>query len=196
MRFQTNRNRSVNATAFVLLFAFVLEFSMTLRILDQLMQHIWEHGEIHYPEEGTGLILGTTNGDSRQAQILLPLTNHVHVESRRNRYLIDSKDILAVEQEAESMGLDVIGVFHSHPDHPPRPSEYDLQWALPCYSYLITSVHLGKALESRSWRLAEDRSRFIEEQLQVVQPKLTEGDQWKVVRVSSPLRSHTNGLKE
>jgi len=58
-------------------------------------------------------------------------------------------------------------VFHSHPDHPNLPSEFDRQWAWPSFSYLITSVQTRRAVESRAWRLAEDRSKFEEEQILV-----------------------------
>jgi proteasome lid subunit RPN8/RPN11 len=75
--------------------------------------------------------------------------------------------MLRGEQEALRLGLDVVGVFHSHPDHPNRPSDFDREWALPWYSYVITSVQAGQAVESLSWRLEEDRSAFIEEQIQV-----------------------------
>ena len=67
------------------------------------------------------------------------------------------------------MGLEVLGVFHSHPDNPNRPSEFDRQWAWPNFSYLITSVVQGVAVESRSWRLDEDRSKFSEEEIKIIQ---------------------------
>jgi proteasome lid subunit RPN8/RPN11 len=67
------------------------------------------------------------------------------------------------------MGLDVLGVFHSHPDHPNQPSEFDRQWAWPNFSYLITSVVQGVAVESRSWRLNEDRANFSEEKVEVIE---------------------------
>ena len=63
------------------------------------------------------------------------------------------------------LGLSLLGVFHSHPDHPNQPSEFDREWAQPYFSYVITSVRSGKALESRSWRLVEDRSEFREESI-------------------------------
>jgi proteasome lid subunit RPN8/RPN11 len=62
-------------------------------------------------------------------------------------------------------GVDVLGVFHSHPDHPNQPSEFDREWAMPWFSYIITSVQAGKAAGSRSWLLQEDRSKFIEEEI-------------------------------
>jgi proteasome lid subunit RPN8/RPN11 len=70
------------------------------------------------------------------------------------------------EEEADRLGLELVGVSHSHPDHPNLPSEFDRQWAWPNFSYLITSVVEGNAVESRSWRLNEDRASFSEEDLQ------------------------------
>lgn len=67
-----------------------------------------------------------------------------------------------------ALGLDIVGVFHSHPDHPNRPSQFDRDWALPWYSYIITSVSAGKAVESRSWRLADDRTNFTEEDIEIL----------------------------
>ncbi|KPK90536.1 MAG: hypothetical protein AMJ88_15895 [Anaerolineae bacterium SM23_ 63] len=140
---------------------------MTLNISRELLLQIWDHGQRHYPEEGAGLILGKMNGEERWTSRILPLENKFQPESRRNRYLINPEDLLTGEQEAERLGLDVIGVFHSHPDHPAEPSEFDRQWALPWYSYLITRVDQGQALESRSWRLIDERSQMIEEVLHV-----------------------------
>jgi proteasome lid subunit RPN8/RPN11 len=140
---------------------------MTLHISQALLREIWEHGSRHYPEEGAGLLLGIAQDVDRTVVKLLPVQNNFCAESRHNRYLITPQDILAAEQHAEEIGLDVIGVYHSHPDHPARPSEYDRQMALPWYSYLITSVHDGQAQESRSWRIPEDRGQMIEETMQI-----------------------------
>jgi len=75
--------------------------------------------------------------------------------------------VLHSEQEAAQRGLDVIGVFHSHPDHPNQPSEFDRDWAMPWFSYVITSVNDGETVASRSWRLTDDRTAFIEETILV-----------------------------
>jgi proteasome lid subunit RPN8/RPN11 len=96
---------------------------------------------------------------------ILRLTNAREASSRHNRYLLSPEDYLQAESEAARLDLDVLGVFHSHPDHPNRPSEFDREWAMPWFSYVITSVQNGRAVESRSWRLAEDRSHFIEESI-------------------------------
>ncbi len=139
---------------------------MSLEILSDLMQQIWKHGEAAYPEEGAGFLLGN-GAEPRRVTAILALSNSREDGARHNRYLITAQDMLRSEQEAARLGLDVVGVFHSHPDHPNRPSEFDREWALPWFSYVITSVQGGRAVESRSWRLLEDRSAFLEEQIVV-----------------------------
>ncbi|MBM3122580.1 MAG: M67 family metallopeptidase [Chloroflexi bacterium] len=143
---------------------------MTLRIPQALLARIGQHGQRAYPEEGAGLMLGRLDGEARVVTHLLPLENHFQPESRGRRYLITPRDLLRAEDEAEHLGLDVVGVFHSHPDHPARASEFDTQWALPVYSYLITRVQSARAFESTCWRLTEDRSRMDEEALEVTDP--------------------------
>jgi len=136
---------------------------MRLEITRDLIGRIHAHGEAAYPEEGAGFLLGS---EGRVLEIL-SLPNAREQTARHNRYLITPQDYLRAETVSEESGLSLIGVFHSHPDHPDRPSEFDREWAQPFFSYLITSVQAGKALESRSWRLAEDRSEFIEEEIQI-----------------------------
>ncbi len=138
----------------------------TLKLPQALMKEIRLHGERAYPEEGAGFLLGS-DGSERSVFFILPLANSRERTARKNRYLITPEDYLKAEREADRRGLDLIGVFHSHPDHPDQPSEFDREWAQPFFSYLITSVQTGKAVESRSWRLAEDRSRFVEEKIQI-----------------------------
>ncbi len=136
-----------------------------LSISKDVLSRIHTHGEQAYPEEGAGFMLGA-DGDDRVVQAIFPLTNSREDAARHNRYLITPEDYLKAELEADRLGLSLIGVFHSHPDHPNRPSEYDRDWAQPFFSYVITSVQSGKAVESRSWRLLEDRSQFTEEKIQ------------------------------
>lgn len=140
---------------------------MKLRITQELLSQVHAHGEVSYPEEGAGLLLGHSNGDTRVIEGILKLTNAREDEARHNRYLLTAHDMMRGEQEAMRLGLDIVGVFHSHPDHPDRPSEFDREWAMPWFSYLITSVDQGVAAGSRSWRLSEDRGSFTEEAIQV-----------------------------
>ena len=140
---------------------------MGLVISKEKLNAIHQNGEQAYPEEGAGLMLGRFAGDEKQVETILPLTNTREDTDRHNRYLLDPQDYLKGEMEAARLGLDVLGVFHSHPDHPNQPSEFDREWAIPWFSYVITSIQQGKAVESRSWLLAEDRSTFLEETIEV-----------------------------
>ena len=136
-----------------------------LRLSKDLLRRIQAHGEQAYPEEGAGFLLGS-DGTQRAVEAVLPLSNAREDQARHNRYLITPEDYFKAESEAERRGLSLLGVFHSHPDHPNRPSEFDREWAQPYFSYIITSVQSGKAIGSRSWRLTEDRSQFVEESVQ------------------------------
>jgi proteasome lid subunit RPN8/RPN11 len=140
---------------------------MVLIIPKEILRAIHQHGEEAYPEEGAGLMLGKAEGEVKRVEKILPLANTREDAARHNRYLLNPQDYLRGEMEAARLGLDVLGVFHSHPDHPNRPSEFDREWAMPWFSYLITSVQQGKAVESRSWLLAEDRCAFSEENIAI-----------------------------
>jgi proteasome lid subunit RPN8/RPN11 len=142
-----------------------------LFISSEILTKIHRHGEAAYPEEGAGLLLGQEAEGKREVFDILPLTNSREDTARHNRYLITAEDMLAGEMEAIKRGVDIVGVFHSHPDHPNRPSEFDRDWALPWYSYIITSIQQGQQAGSRSWRLADDRSSFSEEAIVVSQPE-------------------------
>lgn len=141
---------------------------MKLLIPERILRYIHAHSERAYPEEGAGLLLGRYDECCREVEAILPLDNAREQPARHNRYLITAQDMLRGEEEAERLGLDVLGIFHSHPDHPDRPSEYDRQWALPWFSYLITSVQAGKAVSSLSWRLRDDRVEFIPEEVEIL----------------------------
>ena len=142
-----------------------------LSIPKELLNQIHEHGEQAYPEEGAGFLLG----DPGEVKNILPLQNAREQEARHNRFLITPEAYLNAELTADRLGLSLIGVFHSHPDHPNRPSEYDREWAQPFFSYIITTVNQGQAIESRSWRLLEDRSKFEEEPIQISEPQSSHG---------------------
>ena len=141
-----------------------------LAISKELLERIHVHGEAAYPEEGAGFLIG----DAGTVKNILPLDNSREDGARHNRFLITPQDYLKAELTADKLGLSLIGVFHSHPDHPNRPSEYDREWAQPFFSYIITTVNQGKAIESRSWRLLEDRSQFEEEEIEILNQSLVE----------------------
>ena len=150
---------------------------MTLIIASDAYARITAHLQAAYPNEGVGLLLGHAGGaspDLKTAKAVLPLPNRFEAGEQHHRYLITAQDMLNGENEASRLGLDVIGVFHSHPDHPAQASEYDREFALPWYSYLIVSlrdgsqsVPKGSAADARAWVLADDRSRFVEEEFKI-----------------------------
>jgi proteasome lid subunit RPN8/RPN11 len=127
------------------------------------------HGAASYPYEGCGLLLGSAEAGRNVVTEIRPLPNVWPVESEKpERFRIAENDWRDVELDAMASGLDVIGIFHSHPDHPPVASPRDLAWASwPGYSYLITQVIAGRPGVSRSWQLAADRSGFIEEEVEI-----------------------------
>lgn len=120
----------------------------------KIMDGIMEHASSTYPEECCGFLLGSDGA----VQGFIRAKNSAP-GSRRNRYLIDPSEIMGAERKASEQGLAVLGYYHSHPDHPAVPSEYDRQHAWPGYSYLIVRVFLGRSVEVRSWRLEEGRFR-------------------------------------
>ncbi len=116
------------------------------------------HGRETYPHECCGAMLGR-DGVVTEA---CPLPNTTE-EGPRRRFLVRPQDYRAAERRASERGLELLGFYHSHPDHPARPSQYDLDHAWPVFSYVIVSVRDGVAQELTSWRLHEDRSAFDEE---------------------------------
>jgi proteasome lid subunit RPN8/RPN11 len=137
-----------------------------LTITAAALQAINAHGEAAYPNEGVGLLLGLVENGDKIAQATLALPNTWAPDEQANRYQVSGEDMLAGEKEAARLGLDVLGFFHSHPDHPAEPSRWDHAWATwPWYSYVITTVAQGTATQTRSWQLREDRSAFDEEKV-------------------------------
>jgi len=122
------------------------------------------HGEAGYPHEACGLIGGHAGEDRRIAMQLVPISN-ARRDASRTRYLIAPEAFRWAEVRLARDGLDVLGVYHSHPDHPPVPSAFDRDHAWPWLSYVIVGVARGVAQEARSWTLADDRSAFSEEPL-------------------------------
>lgn len=118
---------------------------------------IQAHGRETYPHECCGALLG--DGDRIVATHPLP---NVTTEGPRRRFRIDDKDYLASERQASARGLSLLGFYHSHPDHPAVPSQYDLDHAWPTFVYPIVSIVDGQAVALRAWRLREDRTAFDE----------------------------------
>jgi proteasome lid subunit RPN8/RPN11 len=124
-----------------------------------------KHAERAFPEECCGFMLGRDLDDGSREIVELFAVDNQKDENRERRYLIEPKHQLAAEKHARTRGLDVVGVYHSHPNHPSRPSDFDRDHAMPFWSYVIVSCMQGKSVKTQSWRLREDRSQFDEESL-------------------------------
>ncbi|HEX4961629.1 MAG TPA: M67 family metallopeptidase [Thermoanaerobaculia bacterium] len=153
-----------------------------LVITPRHLQTITRHGASSYPEECCGFLIGRFDGGVTVVERVLSVGNE-RQESRHNRYLISPETVLAANKEARGLGLDVVGYYHSHPDHPARPSEFDRDHAWPGLSYVIVSIEGGKVADTRSWRLSDDRERFEEETIeQAAVPAAASGFQKEAVQ--------------
>ncbi|MGH9468493.1 MAG: Mov34/MPN/PAD-1 family protein [Terriglobales bacterium] len=143
---------------------------MALTIPREQLDAVLRHGEQTYPHECCGLLLGSLeDGGRRRIQAIHPMRN-ANTASPRNRFDFDPHEHLEAQRAARARGLDIVGFYHSHPDHPARPSQYDLDHAAwPGYSYLIVSIAGGKRAAvdgANSFELAEDRSQFLSESIE------------------------------
>ena len=137
-----------------------------IEVNQNIIYAITAHAERDYPHECGGMLIGRFAEGKKSVTETFPLENAREEEARHNRVLILPKDVLRAERYAREKGLDVIGYYHSHPDSPAVPSQYDLDHALPVWSYVIASVIDGKVADIRSWEMENDRSKFNEEQLE------------------------------
>ena len=129
-------------------------------------EEIRRHAEAEYPHECCGLLIGRFGTDGRKTVLeVYPISNAREEDARHNRSLILPEEYMRGERHARARRLDVVGNYHSHPDHPATPSQFDLDHAWPTWSYIIVSVRKGRAHDLRSWEMAEDRSRFDEEEI-------------------------------
>ena len=133
-----------------------------MKISRQLLDQIHQHLEAGYPNEACGVMLGQAGNVTE-----VVAAGNERTDSARNRYLIDPLAYIKIERDADKRGLQVLGIYHSHPDVAARPSQFDLDHAWPNLSYLIVSVCQGKAAETNSWLLREDRSQFDQETVEV-----------------------------
>lgn len=121
-----------------------------------------------YPNEGGGFLLGRVEDGGVAVLDIRPVQNVFAKEEQHHRYAMTPADWARLEDEADARGLGLVGYFHSHPDSPAVPSEYDRVHALPNFVYIIASVVAARAAEARAWRLAETRERFDEQPLVVI----------------------------
>jgi len=137
-----------------------------IALSEQHLSEIRAHGERDYPFECCGLLLGSFKENGHKSVVeTYPISNAREEEAKRNRFLIQPEELLEGEGYAREKGMDVIGFYHSHPDSPAVPSQYDLDHAWPTYSYIIVSVISERAKDLWSWEMEADRSRFNTEEI-------------------------------
>lgn len=137
-----------------------------LIIAEELILEIKSHGEKTYPEECCGVLIGKFENGEKFVFEILKIENSMELE-RERRFLITPQDYLRAEKYAREKGFEIVGFYHSHPDHPARPSDYDREHAFPFLSYIIVSVENGIARDVNSWVLKEDRSGFDFEEIKI-----------------------------
>jgi proteasome lid subunit RPN8/RPN11 len=153
----------------------------TIWISGHLAEKIRAHGAETYPHECCGALLGRDSTvvaginpekealkPEREILGLFPLVNR-RDDSPRNRFSVTAEDVRSAEKAASEQNLEVVGWYHSHPDHPARPSQYDRDHAWPWYSYVIVSVQGGAPQDMTSWRLNDDRQEFSPEGIEIRQ---------------------------
>lgn len=137
---------------------------MPLKIGRGDIEHIHEHAKETYPEECSGVMVGMHTGEMKVVVDVWRAEN-THEDERSRRFLIDPREYIAFEKRADERDMDILGVYHSHPDHPAEPSEYDRDHAWPGWSYIIASVSGEEIKDLRSWLLKDDRSGYTEEEI-------------------------------
>ena len=137
---------------------------MTLRIKEEELRRLEQHAAEGYPSEVVGILAG-----SRSAWLVSRVHPLVNERSEtRNRYRVGPMEIMRAERSIETEGLEVVGYYHSHPDHTARYSDYDREHALPNMSYVIASVLDGRPSDVLAWKLREDRSAMEPEMIEVI----------------------------
>jgi proteasome lid subunit RPN8/RPN11 len=154
---------------------------VTIKLYSHDLRNIFTHAESSYPEECCGIMLGNIDEDAKTVVEVWPTKNSWNDEayetfqgiagsdklgaSKRDRYAIAPEDMLKAQREARDRHLQIVGIYHSHPDHPAIPSEFDRACAWPVYSYIIVSVHIGKIDTHHSWIL-DDAHQFQPEEIE------------------------------
>jgi proteasome lid subunit RPN8/RPN11 len=138
-----------------------------ISITEKLLAEIRAHGVRDYPYECCGLLLGRFREEGKFVTETYPISNAREESAKRNRFLIEPEELMRGERYARGKDLEVVGFYHSHPDSPARPSQYDLEHAWPTYSYIIVSTSADRAGDLFSWEQEPDRSKFNQEELKI-----------------------------
>ncbi|HEX7772271.1 MAG TPA: M67 family metallopeptidase [Pyrinomonadaceae bacterium] len=138
-----------------------------ITVSEHLLNEIRAHGVRDYPHECCGLLLGRYAAEGKTVSETYPISNAREESAKRNRFLIEPVELMRGERYAREHDLEVVGFYHSHPDSPAVPSQYDLEHAWPTYSYIIVSTSPGQSGDLFSWEQEPDRSRFNQEELRI-----------------------------
>jgi proteasome lid subunit RPN8/RPN11 len=124
-----------------------------LRFTQPLREGMRRMGESAYPYEGCGILIGRPGSPAEVTEVRGATNTRGPEDRGRDRYLMDPADIMRAQRDADDDGLDIVGFWHTHPDHPSRPSQYDADHAWPGYVYVIISVQQGHAASEQGWVL-------------------------------------------
>lgn len=133
---------------------------MLVKLSKALQETIFEQMERSYPNEGGGFLLGSIDGSTVTIHDVIEVENVFETEEQYHRYAMTPQNWANMEDQADEQGLILVGYYHSHPDSPAIPSEYDRVYALPNFVYIISSIVEGKAVDMQTWLLRDDRSQF------------------------------------
>jgi proteasome lid subunit RPN8/RPN11 len=142
---------------------------MAILVLPESIARLIEaEGVRHYPEECCGILIGRDVNASRRIEEIRPVNNAFDADRLHDRFLISPQAIYQTEKELENSGRTIVGFYHSHPDHPARPSDYDREHAWPFYSYVIVSIAAAQAVDMTSWVLDETSHSFRRQDIQEI----------------------------
>lgn len=137
----------------------------TIHIPRPVYDEIIQHAKDSYPEECCGFLVGKSMGDKKVWSV--ERGTNANTERARDRYVIDPREFLMTDKIARTQGLDILGFYHSHPDHPDRPSEFDREHGQPDYSYVIVAVDGGGKVSAKSWIFSKEDEPFREEKIKL-----------------------------
>ena len=134
-----------------------------IKIPSSILREVYDHMEASYPHECCGLLVGRVVNENERVVHTSRKCRNLNTERAHDRYEMDPQCWLNTEREFDSSPWAIVGIYHSHPDHPSRASQTDTDAAWPNYSYVIASVEKGTVASTQSWLLNETEKRFYEE---------------------------------
>lgn len=135
-----------------------------LKMDQEIYEKMLNHVKLSYPHECCGVLVGNIDPNGVKDAVEARPIKNLNQERARDRYNMDPVGLIQVEKEAAQSGREIVGIYHSHPDHPSRPSKTDLEYAWPIYSYIIIAIAKGSENEAKCWCLNDNGSEFLEEE--------------------------------